>query len=344
MSHEFDSGMFTTQKAWHGLGNVLDAAPRTTAEAITAAGMNWQVLEQPLLTCSDAEALETLEDWKVLKRSDNGTVLHVCPKTWTPVQNAEAFNFFDPIIQDGDVTIDAAVSLREGKRIAITAKVKDGIGEVLPGDEVEQYLVLYNAHDGSLSLGIMFSSIRVVCANTLNWAISDRKRKGGYAKFAQGDDVALTKKMVRLRHTKNIHSNLNIARDAINISRRQFDLTLEQYRTMAKTPMNTELFRQYLTNIFAPDLGAGTKNERSVTQWRNYEQLEENFESGVGMDIKGVQGTVWAGYQAVTEFVTHQRGSGKDEIEAARNRLNQTWFGTGSKIIETAHREALAMV
>jgi Domain of unknown function (DUF932). len=149
--------------------------------------------------------------------------------------------------------------------------------------------------------------------------------------------------MVRLRHTPAIHRNLEIVRDAINISRRQFDLSLEQYRAMAKTPMGIDLFRQYLTKVFAPELNLGTPEQRQITDLRHYERLQQNFEAGVGMDIAGVRGTAWAGYQAVTEFVSHQRGTG-DDVEATRNRLNQLWFGDGARLVETAHREALALV
>lgn len=337
MAHEFDSGMFTKTAAWHGLGTVLEAAPKTTADAIVAAGMDWSVIEQPLITCGPQGTPELLEDHKVLKRPDNGFTLNVCRKDWTPVQNCDAFGFFDPILQDGDAQIDAAVSLRDGKRIAITAKVLGSAGEVLPGDEVDQYVVLFNSHDGSLSLGVMFTGVRVVCSNTLALSIGDRKRRGGYAKFGVSDDVAITSKMVRLRHTPNIHSNLEIVRDAINLSRRQFDLTMDEYRTMAKTPMTTALFRAYLTKVFEAELG-----DRPVTDFRPYEQLEKNFEAGIGADIKGVRGTAWAGYQAVTEFASHQRGV-NDDIESERSRLNQLWFGSGAQLIETAHREALAI-
>jgi phage/plasmid-like protein (TIGR03299 family) len=262
------------------------------------------------------------------------------------VQNIDAFRFFDPIIQDGDATLDAAISLREGKRIAITAKLKDGMADVLPGDPVESYLVLCNSHDGSLTLGVMFSNIRVVCSNTLGAALSDQRRRGSYAKFSGADDIAIgeTGKMIRLRHTPSIHDNLSIVQGAIDASRRQFALSIESYKAMANTKMSTEIFRQYLTNIFAQELDLGAKNERKIQDYKHFDQLSANFESGIGMDIKGVQGTVWAGFQAVTEFATHQRGGADtNDVEAARDRLNQMWFGQGAQLIDRANQEALAL-
>ena len=332
MSHQFESGMFVAQKAWHGLGTVVDKAP-TTAEAIRIAGMDWQVTEEPLFT-PDAP----VDGWKCLRRSDNGGILHVCRETWTPLQNSEAFEFFDPIIQDGDVELEAAISLQEGKRIAITAKIRDGIADVLPGDPVEQYLVLYNAHDGSLCLGVMFSNVRVVCANTLAAAISDRKRGGGVGKFIGSNEMAIGNKAIKLRHTKNIQTNLNTVRDSINVARRQFTLTLEQYRAMASTPMGDDLFTEFLSQVFERRLKQGDNAEAL----RAYEPIKAKFQAGVGIDIPGVRGTVWAGYQAVTEYVTHERGWG-DDVEAARTRLNQVWFGEGHNIIQRAHDKAVAL-
>lgn len=341
MAHEFDSGMFTAEKAWHGLGTVVSSAP-TTEEAIKLAGMDWQVREQPLITYHPGSSPSLVEGWKCLKRSDNDFTLNVCRDSWTPVQNVDAFRFFDPLIQDGDIELDAAVSLADGKRIAITAKVKDGIGEVIKDDPVEQYLVLYNSHDGSLSLGVMFSNIRVVCANTLGFAISDAKRKGRYKKF-NGDNIAIHNKMIRLKHTQGIHDNLAMVRDAVNLSRQQFELTMESYRAMAKTDMNVELFRKYLTSVFNSELRQEDGSLKPITEYVHYEQLEKNFNLGKGMDIKGVGGTLWAGFQSVTEFATHQRGHG-DDIESARNRLNQMWFGSGAQLINKAKTEALALV
>lgn len=340
MAHEFDSGMFTTEKAWHGLGTVVDKAP-TTSEAIALAGMDWTVKEQPLITCEEDGQPELVDGWKCLKRSDNSKILHVCRDTYTPFQNVDAFRFFDPLIQDGDATLDAAVSLKEGKRIVITAKIKDGIADVLPSDPVESYLVLFNAHDGSLALGLMFSNIRVVCANTLGFALNEQKARGTYARFQSGEDVAIANKMVRLRHTASIKENVSVVQSAVNLSKRQFDLTVESYKAMAKTSMTTELFRHYLTNVFASDLKIGTEEEKCIEDFGHYDRLMTNFDGGIGMDIKGVKGTVWAGFQAVTEFATHQRGG--DDIEAARNRLNQLWFGTGAQIVGRAQMEAIAL-
>jgi phage/plasmid-like protein (TIGR03299 family) len=235
------------------------------------------------------------------------------------------------------------VSLQEGKRIAITAKIKDGIGSVLSGDDVELYVVLYNSHDGTLQVGMMFSNIRVVCANTLGAAISDRKRKGDYAQFEKGDDLAVTAKSVRAKHTKNLHQNMALVQGTIDVAKRDFNLTLEQYRNMAKTPMNEALFREYLCRVYDYDVEMKPNAQgKTIKDMRGYNQILKNFEAGVGIDIKGVKGTLWQGYQAVTQHITHAKdGSALDD---QRKRLNQILFGTAADLTQKAHNVAVEMI
>lgn len=336
MSHQFDSGLFVNSKLnqeWHGLGTVVAEAPKTTAEAMRLAGMDWTVEESPVITYGDRDSAPALvEGWKVLRRSDTRNTLHVCRDSWTPVQNSEAFEWFDPIIADGDAEISAAVSLQEGKRIAITAKIKDGIEDVVKGDPIEAFLLLFNSHDGTLSLGVKFTNVRVVCANTLNQALQGEKK-------LISQDLTWTGKTARIRHTKSIHHSLEVVRDALDIQRRAFRYSIEEYRAMSKVDLSAAAFDRYLTTVFQKQL----EGDRKVTDLRQYEQLIQNFEGGIGMDIKGVRGSLWGAYNAVTEWTTHQRG-GTDDIEATRDRLNSLWFGSSAQINEAAHKAALALV
>jgi phage/plasmid-like protein (TIGR03299 family) len=340
MAHQFDSGLFVNSnlnKEWHGLGRVVATAPKTTLETMQLAGMDWTVEESPVITIGEGDQAPSLVDgWKVLRRSDNGATMHVCRDSWTPVQNREAFSWFDPIIADGDAEISAAVSLCEGKRIAITAKIKDGIADVVSGDPVEAYLLLYNSHDGTLSLGVKFTNTRVVCANTL--AVALYGERGNFA-----GDMTWNGKSAKIKHTKTIHANLEAVRDALDIQRRSFRYTIDQYRAMSKVDLSAAAFDKYLGQVFEKQLIDGDK-KKQVTEMRQYERLIQNFESGVGMDLKGTRGTLWGAYNAITEWTTHQRGNSADDIEAVRDRLNSLWFGSASQINETAHTVAMAMV
>lgn len=340
MSHQFDSGLFVNSKLnqeWHGLGTVVSEAPKTTAEAMQLAGMDWTVEESPVITYGDRDSAPALVDgWKVLRRSDTRNTLHVCRESWTPLQNSEAFSWFDPIIADGDAEISAAVSLQEGKRIAITAKIKGGIEDVVKDDPIEAFLLLFNSHNGTLCLGMKFTNVRVVCANTLAQALQGEKVREGK------EDLTWNGKIAKIRHTKSIHGSMDAVRDAIDIQKRAFRYSIEEYRAMSRIDLSVGAFDRYLASVFSKQLDG----DRKVTDLRQYEQLVRNFEGGIGTDIKGVGGTLWGAYNSVTEWTSHQRTASDDDqnLDNVRDRLNSLWFGSASQVNESAHKVALAMV
>ena len=341
MTHQFDSGLFinsTLNKEWHGLGNIVAEPPKDTAEAMRLAGMDWKVEDSPVITYGDDDTAPSLVDgWKVLRRSDTKGILNVCRNSWTPLQNSEAFSWFDPIIADGDAEISAAVSLKGGKRIAITAKIKDGIEDVVQDDSIEAFLLLFNSHDGSLCLGFKFTNVRTVCANTLAQALHGEKVQ------ATAHDLSWSGKIAKIRHTKSIFENMDAVRNAIDIQKRMFRYSIEEYRAMSKVDMSAGAFDRYLASVFAKQLAG---SERTVRDLKQYEQLVQNFEGGVGMDIKGVGRTMWGAYNAVTEWTTHQRTASNDtqDLESVRNRLDSLWFGTAAQVNDLAHKVALATV
>jgi hypothetical protein len=75
---------------------------------------------------------------------------------------------------------------------------------------------------------------------------------------------------------------------------------------------------------------------------RGYNQLLKNFEAGVGIDIKGVKGTLWQGYQAVTHHITHAKNN--STLDDQRKRLNQLLFGTAADLTQKAHNVAVEMI
>src|SRR5690606_14818 len=167
------------QKAWHGLGQIVEQYP-TSEEAIKYAGLDYEVVKSPLFT-KGSGIIETANGMEIGSnelevpnyfaniRSDNNAVLGVVGKDYHIVQNREAFNFFDAIVGGGEgILYETAGALGNGERIFITAKLPDYI-RVGNGDDVtEKYIFLTTSHDGSGSITAAFTPIRIVCQNTLN--------------------------------------------------------------------------------------------------------------------------------------------------------------------------------
>src|SRR5579871_4073541 len=193
MSHEVEKRngkaqmMYVGEVPWHGLGTRFETAP-SLAEAIVAAGLNWEVQKVALQTVGlnlDVPAM-------AMQRKSDNKILGVVGKEWHPLQNSEAFEFFTPFVDEKQAEINTAGSLRGGQRIFVLAKIKRDPMEIVPGDAVEKYILLSNSHDGSQAVRVGFTPIRVVCANTLAMAIGDGASQ-----------------LIRLRHTKNLNDSLN---------------------------------------------------------------------------------------------------------------------------------------
>lgn len=336
MSHQFESGFFLREPAWHKLGVVVQEAPNS-AQALELAGLDWMVE-----TYVPSDEHGDVEQYRILRRSDTKYPLSIVRDTYGIIQNRNLFQLLDPILQDGDIQLDAAVALDGGRKVAITARIKDGIADVGGTDPCEAYLVIFNSHDGTTAFGGMFTNIRVVCANTLGWAHNSVFQRTD--RFTGDTLVTENRKGLKLRHTKNVVQRLNDLPDFIDVKRRQFKEGVENFTRLQRTQCTTELFRQYLQKVYAKQLwNPETKSLESPDKLQHYDQLMNNWEAGTGSDIPGYRGTLWGAYQSVTEYETHQQGRNTDDMERARKRLNRIWFGTGQAVIEKATQVAFEL-
>lgn len=316
MAHMIESNdnMFSVgQTPWHKLGRVLDNPP-TIADGILAADLNWQVATKPLYDAF-GEKMPALATYRV----DTNETLGVVGEKYTPLQNLEAFNFFQPFLDQKQASLETAGSLDGNRKVWVLAKINRDPSVIVQGDEVDKYVLLSNSHDGTLAVRVGFTPIRVVCNNTLTLALNDKASQ-----------------LLRVRHVGNVKGALDRIADVMNLADQQFEATADQYRLLASKQVNRADIEKYVKLVFATktqlnDIAMG-KDSNAGT--RVQEHIVRLFESGRGNNMPGVRGTAWALYNAATEYIQYERGS--DES----TRLNQLWFGAGAtlnkKALETA--------
>lgn len=338
MAHELEivngnaQMMYVGETPWHGLGTKLDAPP-TIEEALVASGLNWNVNALPLFAevpvgDHTSRTIKVAVPGKAIVRDTDNTVLGRVGDDYTPVQNREAFGFFDEAIAEGLVSLETAGSLRGGTRIWVMAHINDTTVDVVRNDPVKAYFLLSNSFDGTLAVKVGFTGVRVVCQNTLTLAHhNDRSH------------------LVKVRHTKNVGRALEQLKEVVNWQKDAFLATVDQFRALANTGCDEETLRKYVTKVFEPELKVRNQNKDEEKAETSAEKSVDKllakiiplFESGKGNDRPGVRGTLWAGYNAVTEYQTWERGREND------TRLDSLWFGLNGKTNARAFDVALKM-
>lgn len=310
---ENDTMFSVKEKPWHKLGTVVETAP-TVKEAIKLAGLDWQVELKPIQTIEDEET-ETVKKstHKAVMRKDTQDILGIVGASYHPLQNTEAFEWFEPFVENELATLETAGSLFNGKRVWILAKTKKE-ADVVNGDKVEGFILLSNSHDGSNAVRVGFTPIRVVCNNTLC--------------YAEGHKLS---QLIRVRHTQSVVENLQLVRDVMDTVNMQFISTIEQYKELTKKDISVEDLRKYVRQVFSSqkleqiirDYEAREKAEIEAERKKLIERVEEIFE------LEPARKT-WNMYNAVNSYLNH------DRCRNSELRLNSIWFGDSKQLDKKA--------
>ena len=313
MAHEVEikngvgSMFYVGDRPWHGLGVPL-LNPPTIEEGLEAAGLNWTVGLKPLYT---AEGVDVSANATV--RESDGSILGVVGQSYEPLQNMEAFKFFQPFLDNGLAELQTAGSLREGRRVWVLAKIKADPMVIKGRDTVEKFILLSNSHDGTQAVRVGFVPIRVVCANTLAAAHKDEASK-----------------LIRVRHSAQVVANVEALGAIMNVANQTFEANAEQYRMLASKQINAADLKKYIQVVM--NIDPDSERESSVMA-----KIIPMFEKGRGNDMSEIAGTYWAAYNGITEFLQYVKG--KDPAI----RLDNAWFGTGMTINQRALETAVMM-
>ena len=91
------SMFFTGDVPWHQLGRHLNK-PATAAEAMEAARLDYTVVKRPMKAIINGHKYSDVPNAFATVRTDTNQVLGVVGARYEPVQNRDAFNFFDPLV------------------------------------------------------------------------------------------------------------------------------------------------------------------------------------------------------------------------------------------------------
>lgn len=309
MAHAVESMMYAGDVPWHGLGNKIPDGLTSIEEGIKAAGLDWEVQLIPLFTTDGREVTH-----RGVERKTDSSILGVVGPRFVPLQNHEAFEWFQPFLESGEAYLHTAGALKGGSRIWVLAKLDRDPLVIRPDDEVDKYLLLSHAHDGTLAVRVGFTPIRVVCNNTLTLAHEDAGSN-----------------LIRVKHSKSTKVNLDNIRETINTIDQKFNATAEQYKKLAHSHINQADVLKYVELVFGI---TPVKEERSKQAEKLIDDVMTRVYSGMGNNGS----SAWDAYNGVTEYLTWQAGRSES------TRLDSLWFGPNANLNQKALDAALELV
>ena len=299
---------FVGETPWHGLGQELQQGA-SFDEWQKAAGMDWHIKSAPVEFANDEDGY-FFKGQNVLYRSDNHEALSIVTNRYKPVQPVEVLHFFKSLVDENGFKLHTAGTLKGGKRMWALAETGN-FGEVTADDKVGGYLLLSTSCDRTLATTARFTSIRVVCNNTLTMAVGDNANTVSFSHIQKFD------------HEK-VKAKLGNAVGAFGSFMEMAKFLQKQQISMAKA--NTFL----LELLKEPE-----QDFQLLLNTRSYKKILSLFES----EAKGhnlAEWTKWGMLNAVTEYVDHFAGYSQD------NRLNNAWFGNGERLKNKAKELLLA--
>lgn len=311
---QIETMAYAGSSPWGDIGTQVsgDLSPQQMMEK---SGTNWTVDKIP--TYARHNDVEVPTGMEALVRSSDSKVLTQVGGNWNPVQNEQAFEFFNEYCMEGGMDMHSAGSLKGGKMVWALAKINESF-DVVKGDQVDSYLLFSNPHEYGKSIDVRFTPIRVTCMNTLAMAMKGRAINGAKVNHRRAFDADMVKQTMGIAHEK-----------------------FEQYKEVAKylasKRFTPESLIQYYNDVFPR-----TYQGKNTPEVKGYDDLTTNAKQA--FDVLATQpgalfgeGSWWQAVNSVTYMTDHMMGRSDD------TRMTSAWFGSNAVRKQTAVNRALEM-
>jgi phage/plasmid-like protein (TIGR03299 family) len=303
---------YTGDLPWHGLGTKV-SNDLTPEQMLKAAGLNWTVDPVDLFAEVGGKRLAT--GHRALVRSTDQRVIDVITDDWNPVQNSDAFEFFNDFVAHGDMSMETAGSLKDGKIVWALAKVKESFDLFGGKDRVDAYLHFTNPHQYGQSIDVRFTPIRVVCNNTLTLSLNTK-----------------SKNMVKVSHRREFDPDQ--VKEALGVAKQKLAKYKEMAEFLSQKRYNNENVVDYFKRIF-PVLTTKTDSKKVLSNSAERGLDIVKFDSQPGAEYG--KGTFWELFNTVTYMTDHEIGRSVDA------RLTSAWYGANKNLKTKALELAVEM-
>lgn len=282
---------------WKNLKSSFDVTGVSNVrEAMEKADMNWEVEKsQSYDLILKEEGDNLVQDFVPVKnvynirRKDNHYVMGQTGKSWMPLQNSEAFDFFQPFIDEGMFELERVGHFNGGGKTFMVAKsTSEGVDITGKGDFLINYIYLTNGHDGKTGVSAVFSPIRLFCSNQLPGLMNG----------------AFSGAVNKIRHSRLTSDIVGNIRDALMYDIKNESQYFDGFRKMASTTINGAKLNEYVQKFLKiKDL------DEAKTRGKNI------FDRVVSLAISGAGNTgetAWDFFNGCTQFLNHEKGNSQE--------------------------------
>lgn len=319
-----DSMFSVREMPWHGQGAVLDAYPEGIDEALTLSGLDWRVEQRDVYVPTAPELGDegvsqgfTQVPGKLANvRSDNQSVLGVVSDGYQVVQNVEAFRFLDDVLGTDELQFETAGSLHGGRQVWVLARRPEHVE--VAGDKVGTYVFVASSHDGSMSVTAAVTPVRIVCANTLGWALDSAQQA------------------FRMRHTAGIGNRWEDAREMLRLTVDYEAQFVALGDKLGQERIADSTFEGVLDDLFPEKESLG---DRALENRRTAKRQIMTIYRGQGSDgntIGNAPGTKWAAVNAVGEWSDWYRQRNKNTNQVVRSFEDSALKQRALKVVSAA--------
>jgi len=307
--------------AWHQLGTVTDDCMSAEDVMVKAWLGGWNVRKIALQGVEITERGVTKVDagdkyMTVRTNPVTGATeyLGIVGEDYRVVQNEQVTETLNLLVDESGAHFETAGSMRGGKSVFVTMKLPKAM-RIAGVDDLDLYLAATTSHDGTASLRLDGTPVRIVCANTQRLAY--KRSRASYT----------------FRHTSNVTNKIAEARQALGLMWKAFDAFETEAEKMINESLTMGEFEKVVAQLWpvAEDASEASKNTaKQRTATLRYLIRDADTQ-------KAIKGTRWAGYQAITEYLDHFAPAKSDTMRATR-----ALTGTGAELKSRAF-ELLAL-
>jgi len=301
---------------WHQSGTqVTDpTVTRSVERFLEAAHLDWTVqLKNMFYRVGDKSV--KVPSRRAVVRDCDGRLLSTVGAGYEPFQNKDAFSVLQPALDRFGVEIETAGALGKGDKVWMLAKMPKSI-EPIPGDIIDNYLMILTGHNGWTAHTARFTQVRAVCENTINLALRDDA-------------------MVRLRHVASEVDRLTQVADIITGFLEVAKKTSETYQKLAGHKMSEAEIRTYIETALDLDF------DNAVAARRRDRIVELATKTGKGIEL--APGTAWTAFNAITEYIDHVRPAEAKVPRTIKNANASALFGQNAKLKARALEAAVKL-